>query len=233
LSGGAKIAKVDTANVTQPPDRDQSAHVTSFPSLPVIAAGSGLAALLALSIAAQTYLSMLGHGHSFRRMLAWQLTTWVFWAWAAPLVLRHGAQFMARRPRIAPDAFRLLWLGVVLVAVHSVIAAQLTIWIQPFVPVDTHTFGTAWLNQLPARFGADLLVYGLLVVLGGALWSHRRARDLEVRESRLETELARAQLQALRLEIEPHFLFNTLNAITALVRLKDNGRAVEMLVGLG
>jgi LytS/YehU family sensor histidine kinase len=58
-------------------------------------------------------------------------------------------------------------------------------------------------------------------------------QELEVRESRLETELARAQLHALRLEIEPHFLFNTLNAITALVRLKENSRALEMLVGLG
>ena len=54
-----------------------------------------------------------------------------------------------------------------------------------------------------------------------------------MRESRLETDLARAELHALRLEIEPHFLFNTLNVIAALVRLKDNSRAVEMLAGLG
>ena len=70
-------------------------------------------------------------------------------------------------------------------------------------------------------------------MLGAALWTYRHAQELEVRQSRLETELARAQLHALRLEIEPHFLFNTLNAIAALVRLKDNRRAVEMLVDLG
>jgi two-component system, LytTR family, sensor kinase len=209
------------------------APAEAFPSLPIIAAGGGLATLLALSIAAQTYLSMLGHGHSFRRMLAWQLTTWAFWSCAAPLVLRRGAQFMARRPRTVHDSVRLVWLGMLLLAVHSVIAAQLTIWIQPFMPDVTDEFGDAWVSQLPAIFVIDLLAYGLLVALGGALWTYRRAQALEVRESRLETELARAQLQALRLEIEPHFLFNTLNTIAALVRLKDNSRAVEMLVGLG
>jgi two-component system LytT family sensor kinase len=219
--------------MTKPPDRDQPAPELSFPSLPIIAAGSGLATVLALSIAAQTYLSMLGHGHSFRRMLAWQLTTWAFWACAAPFVLRCGARFMARRPRTVSDSLRVVRLGAFLLAVHSVIDAQLTTWIQPFLPVEMHTFVEAWASQLPARFVTGLLAYGLLVMLGGSLWTYRRAQELELRESRLETELARAQLHALRLEIEPHFLFNTLNAITALVRLKDNSRAVEMLVGLG
>lgn len=233
LSAAGEIGKVTNAVMTKPPIRDQPASVLSFPSLPIIAAGSGLATVLALSIAAQTYLSMLGHGHSFRRMLVWQLTAWAFWACAAPFVLRGGAQFMARRPRTVHDSVRLVWLGALLLTLHSVLDAQLTIWIQPFVPVETHDFVDAWLNQLPARFVTDLLAYGLLVMLGGALWTYRRAQWLELRESRLETELARAQLHALRLEIEPHFLFNTLNAITALVRLKDNSRAVEMLVGLG
>src|SRR6185295_4904366 len=123
-----------------------------FTSKRVIAAGAGVAAVLALSIAAQTYLSMLGHGHSFRRMLAWQLTTWAFWACAAPLVLRRGAEFMARRPRALADVVPLVWLGTLLLTVHSVLSAQLTMWIQPFVPVETYTLVQAWAAQLPVRF---------------------------------------------------------------------------------
>lgn len=218
---------------TRPPSREPSTPALSIRWLPIVAVGGGIAAVLALSIAAQTYLSMLGHGHSFRRMLAWQLTMWAFWTCAAPLVLGRGAAFVARRPRTVNDSLSIVWLGGALIGLHSIVAAQFTIWIQPFVPVESYSFADAWATQLPARFVADLLTYGLLVVLGGALWTHRRAQELEVRESRLETELARAQLHALRLEVEPHFLFNTLNAITALVRLKDNRRAVEMLVDLG
>ena len=77
-----------------------------------------------------------------------------------------------------------------------------------------------------------MLVFVLLLVAGNALGAHQRARRLERREARLEVELTRAQLEALRLEIHPHFLFNTLNSITALIRVKDHGRALEMVLGL-
>ena len=218
---------------TTPPSRVPLSPALTIRPLTIIAVGAGLAALLALSIAAQTYLSMLGHGHSFQRILAWQLTTWAFWACAAPIALRAGARHASRRPGTSRESLGIVGLGGLLLSLHSVLAALLTLWIQPFVPVETYTLVDAWATQLPARFVSDLLTYGFLVVLGGALWTHRRAQELEVRESRLETELARAELHALRLEIEPHFLFNTLNAITALVRLKDNRRAIDMLVGLG
>jgi LytS/YehU family sensor histidine kinase len=78
----------------------------------------------------------------------------------------------------------------------------------------------------------DLLAFSLLVLVGWTLAVYYRARWLEVRESRLETDLARANLEALRLEIQPHFLFNTLNAIAALIRRKANDRALDMLVRL-
>jgi len=213
-------------------DPGRPASTTSFPLVPVIAVAGAIAMVLAVSIAAQTYLSMIRHGHSFARMLAWQMTTWGFWAVAAPFVLRWGAGF-AHRPRSGRAALRLVALGVFLLAMHSAIATPLTLLIQPFAPIATDSFSDDWLAQVSTRFAADSLVYGLLILLGAALWAHRHAQDLEVRQSRLETELARAQLHALRLEIEPHFLFNTLNAITALVRLKDNRRAVDMLVDLG
>ncbi len=57
-------------------------------------------------------------------------------------------------------------------------------------------------------------------------------RERELRASQLETQLAQAQLQMLKMQLHPHFLFNTLNGITGLVRDHDNAAAVEMLVGL-
>jgi LytS/YehU family sensor histidine kinase len=78
----------------------------------------------------------------------------------------------------------------------------------------------------------DVFVYSILVVGGSAYAGHRRARQLDLRESRLEAELARAQLHALQLEIQPHFLFNTMNSIAALIRLKDHEGALKMLLGL-
>ena len=80
---------------------------------------------------------------------------------------------------------------------------------------------------------SDLLVYTMLLLAGRAIAVGRRARQLAMREAQLETDVARARLEALRLEIQPHFLFNTLNSIAALIRIRANDQALKMLLGLG
>jgi len=204
----------------------------AIPTKWVFAIGIGTASVLALAVSAQTYLSMIGHGHAFRRILIWQLGVWSFWALAAPLVLRRGPTTGGRWRAKWIVPLRLAVLGLVLVAAHAAMAAQLAVWVQPLLPVVIYSIGGALRTQSPAVVFIDLLAYVLLLVIGGALAERDRARRLELRESRLEAELTRAQLHALRLEIEPHFLFNTLNSIAALIRLKDSRRALEMLVDL-
>ena len=207
-----------------------SMDTNSTPGRRVMGVGAGIAAIVALAISTQTYFSMLGHGHSFGRILMWQLGCWTFWGLAAPFALRRGAELGVRRRDAVP---RVVALGLILLVAHGVVTSELTIWIQPFMPVVTYDRAGTFVRQLPSYLVIDLSVYVVLLVIGGGLAARNRARQLELRESRLEAELARAQLHALRLEIEPHFLFNTLNAIAALIRLRDNARALEMLVDLG
>jgi len=197
----------------------------------VIPFGICVAAIIAFSVAAQTYVQMLSHGHSFARLFLWQFSRWLFWAAVAPVVLRQGvtlAQGSKSRRRVG---FVILT-AVGLVVVHLVLASLLTFWLQPYVPIETYTlsvsFGLATQNQLIV----DVLVETMLLILGYSAAAYDRARVAELRESRLEADLARAQLNALRLEIEPHFLFNTLNAIASLIRSHASDRALEMLLGL-
>ena len=183
--------------------------------------GAPVAVLIAATTAAQTYLSMLDHGHTFARLFAWQLIAWIYWALAAPIVLRASGHWL-----------RLALLGVVLVAVHGVVNAAAAATVQPYEPVLTASFSAYFVGQWKWLVPIDLVLYVWLVLIGWAVAAHDKARHLALRESRLEADLARAQLEVLRLEIQPHFLFNTLNAISALIRLKANDRALEMLVGL-
>jgi signal transduction histidine kinase len=229
LHGGWRAAPHLYTSVVNAPDLSGEHAV---PTRWIIAIGIGTAAALALAVSTQTYLSMLGHGHAYRRILIWQLASWSYWAFVAPLVLRRGAAAASRSGTAARVSLRLAALGIVLMAAHATLAAQLAVWSQPFTPVETYSFSGALRSQSPALIAIDLLAYVLLLVVGGALAAHYRAQRLELRESRLEAELTRAQLHALRLEIEPHFLFNTLNSIAALIRLKDSRRALEMLVDL-
>ncbi|HAV63486.1 MAG TPA: hypothetical protein DCY13_14105 [Verrucomicrobiales bacterium] len=95
-------------------------------------------------------------------------------------------------------------------------------------------------TEIPIRFGAagDPFSAGLdffaslsLIGLGHALHFRRRFHDRERRTAVLEAGLVQARLTALRQQLQPHFLFNTLNSITSLVR-SDPRVAEEMLVSL-
>ena len=66
-----------------------------------------------------------------------------------------------------------------------------------------------------------------------ALDYSRRAREREVQTSRLKAQLAEARLHALKMQLHPHFLFNTFNTIAMLVRQGRSEEAVEMIAGLG
>jgi two-component sensor histidine kinase len=77
------------------------------------------------------------------------------------------------------------------------------------------------------QFGFRLPTYLAIVCAAHALHFYRRSQERE----RLEASLAKARLEALKMQLQPHFLFNSLNAITALVH-KDADAAEEMLAAL-
>ena len=214
-----------------PPDDDTRAGRLDIDTAWITLVGCGAAIAIGAAVATQVYLSMLGHGHSFLRILAWHTAAWCFWGLAAAFVLRLGGRLSSDRGG-ANRILSVAAVGGTLCAGHMLFAAQLSIWFEPFLPIPSPTFAQAFIGQLPSVLLIDLLVFVLLLVAGNALGAHQRTRRLERRESRLEVELARAQLDALRLEIHPHFLFNTLNSIAALIRVKDNGQALEMVLGL-
>jgi two-component sensor histidine kinase len=73
------------------------------------------------------------------------------------------------------------------------------------------------------RFVPQLLFYFAIVAAGYAREFFLRGRQQQARVARLQTQLAEAQLDALRMQINPHFLFNTLHAISAMVERDPAG----------
>jgi signal transduction histidine kinase len=209
----------------------RTADTESIPVRPILLWGSAAAVVLALAVSGRTYVSMLNHGHSFSRLFVWQLLSSSAWLVAAPWIMQAGARFVPLDRRAWFRGAWLVALGVVVVLTHRLVVAVGSAWMQPFAPVQTDTVASAFALDAPYLV-MDAGIYVALLVGGVAVQARAREQRLALRESRLEAELARAQLYALRLEIEPHFLFNTLNAIAALIRLKDHGRALEMLVEL-
>ena len=115
----------------------------------------------------------------------------------------------------------------------AVIGACVVLKFALWVPIENmlfHTKLTFAQSIVPNAFGV-YVEQMYFVVLLYAVELYRAARKRELRSSQLEAELSQAQLQALRSQLNPHFLFNTLNSVSALMR-SDVDAADEMLARL-
>jgi two-component system LytT family sensor kinase len=91
----------------------------------------------------------------------------------------------------------------------------------------------AWFQVLfTVQFPSFVLVYWLILGVCMAVAYYQKYRERELRAAQLETQLAQAQLQVLKMQLHPHFLFNTLNAISALMH-RDVELADRMIARLG
>ena len=79
---------------------------------------------------------------------------------------------------------------------------------------------------------SNVMFYWGIVVIEHAIDYYRKLQDRELKASQLEAQLAQSQLQVLKMQLHPHFLFNTLNAISALIR-ESPDEAEEMVSQLG
>ena len=133
-------------------------------------------------------------------------------AWAAHLVLFAGAMLVEAILYVIVD-------GTLLHAIQ---------W-SPRVGLG---FADRVRNAMTGHFVSSVSFFGVMVGVTQALIYRRLFEDRRLRAARLETELARSQLQVLRAELHPHFLFNALHAVSALMQ-RDVAAAETMLARLG
>lgn len=154
---------------------------------------------------------------------------WYGWALLAPVIARLGERFPLRRPlqlrNVAVHAAASLTASGGIAFVDALVNA----WVRPS-PATLWASTTNWfLGTLPAT----TLAYFAIIGVSYALASSARLRERERDAAALEAQLREAQLAALRMQLQPHFLFNSLNAIMALVRDRETEQAVRALSLLG
>ncbi|MBZ5679665.1 MAG: histidine kinase [Acidobacteriia bacterium] len=161
------------------------------------------------------------------------LLSWLPWALATPLVLRLGRRYppmyWKRLSTWGTHLAACAAIGVVYAAWVASMEGLMNPWALSPGP---DPFPQLWLHKFSNGLLSYLFLYGAILLVSHMLDSRARLAHQETETARLNEQLSKAQLNALRRQIEPHFLFNTLNAIAGLVREKRNDAAVSMIAGL-
>ncbi len=159
-----------------------------------------------------------------------QMPFWYLWVGLAPVAVVALRRVPLTQGRLAGGIAFHVGLALACVAVHS--ALLLASHRLLGFPTPDGPFWTVYRTGVPYRVTQGLL--GYLVLFGAVLAAdyHDRFRERERAAAALTAQLAESRLQALRMQLNPHFLFNTLNTIAMLVRGRDHGQAVRVLASL-
>ena len=185
--------------------------------------------------AIETVLVMHSEGmhHAWLILFVTVLVAWLPWAMATPLLLRLGHTFPITELRRGETW--LVHMSALLVTglLYCAWTAWLEVLFNPYLESPLPPFLPHLLYKLDDGLLSSLILYVAILAVGYVLESKERLASQRMDTARLNEQLSKAQLSALRRQIEPHFLFNTLNSVSALVRQGRNDAAVNMITGLG
>ena len=178
-----------------------------------------LATPLGWSSVAFVYFGMLAVGRPLTvpQALLAGLQDWYVWALLAPGVFLLGRRFRIERHGWVRAALVHLAAGS---AVALLDLAMVTVINQYFGPTVSYVgaFGEVYPRIVLRYFHFAFIIYWVIVAAAHAIEYYGSSRDRELEAVKLQAELTEAQLAALRMQLQPHFLFNTLHTIASLVR---------------
>ncbi|MGH9968545.1 MAG: sensor histidine kinase [Pyrinomonadaceae bacterium] len=168
---------------------------------------------------------------AFTESLYVQMTWAYLWALATPLVLWATARLPIERNNWVRNSLLHLPIGIVLSVIVTSIG-HVAIWLnwgwKLGKPFSFERMG----RFVVGNFSEGIGMYMLIALTSYAFSYYRRYRESQVRTFQLEAQLSQAQLHALKMQLHPHFLFNTLHSISALLS-KDTESARKMITRLG
>jgi hypothetical protein len=179
----------------------------------------------------QVWISMIHHGHSVPLLIGHFILVWGGWCAITAAILR-----LTHRFPIIPATRRNLLIHTLAACVFGVLhSAYWIVLVLAMRPYDR--MNPTWAQIRVAanffyRLPAELVIYAAVAGALQAIDYYARYREREIEAARLQASLTNARLHALELQLQPHFLFNTLNAVSSLVRTRKNDDAVAMIAGL-
>lgn len=158
--------------------------------------------------------------------------TWAYlFALATPLILAAAARLPIEKTNWLRNSLAHAVISVLL-AVGITALGRMAIWLRFGWPAGRPLTWESVYRFVVANFTEAIGIYLLVALTSYAFSYYRRYRAGQLRSLQLEAQLSQAQLEALKMQLHPHFLFNTLHSISALLT-KDSDAARRMITRLG
>ena len=169
---------------------------------------------------AHVYTASMGTPVSWGQLLAWNITSAFIWSLLTPIVYE-----LSRRYTFDRSSWRLsVPVHIVASVVLALAGAVALVLVNPYV-TWTKEPSVPFLAHVLSRTFMDIQRYWYVLLITQAIAFYGKYQERQLISSQLEAQLATAQLEVLKIQLEPHFLFNTLNSIAALAR--HDGPAAE------
>src|SRR5687768_10414412 len=167
----------------------------------------------------------------FTDSLYLQMTWSYLWALATPLVLYAASRLPIERNNWLRSSLLHIPLSILLSGIVTALG-YVVVWLYwdwpKSMPFSFERMG----RFVVGNFSEGIGIYLLIALTSYAFSYYRRYREGQLRTLQLEAQLSQAQLQALKMQLHPHFLFNTLHSISALLS-NDTASARKMITRLG
>lgn len=193
-----------------------------------------IALLMGLLAASQLVVASMGddEAYTFGHAVIMQTPFWLFWAPIFPLIIMLVQRYPLERGAPGRSIYMHIVAGLAIVVFHY----GFQLWFMHIIGHGYprgHSFIVHFISA--ARWRLSPAIAGYVTLLGVAVMRdyYSKYRERELLASQLTAQLSQAKLRALRMQLNPHFLFNALNSIAMLTRRNENTRAVRMLAGLG
>ena len=182
-----------------------------------------------------------GSPRSWGAVAAVNFPFWLYWAAVTPVVILLANRFPLVGGRVVRSAIVHGAASVIAAFGHAAVTAAFAIlFLAPGGQLRDPSFLAQFQPIAEGYLLLEIFVYWMILGAAQSIAFHRRFVDArvgraeaEARAARSESRAAEARLHALRMEIDPHFLFNALNAVSGLVRTGDSRGATDMLARIG
>jgi signal transduction histidine kinase len=196
------------------------------------------AAPVILGLAAATWVYLIGShdGQSpdILRTVAFVMPFWLLWALFAPVVVWLARRRPIERGHVVVRSGLHLGIAIALSLANTGIRFGLQPAIRERLGSNAPD-ASSWdllLSMTTFELPVHVFLYAAVLGITHVTLYYRRLRERELAATRLLAQLADARMRALRMQLNPHFLFNALNSVAMLVREERRDAAVETLEGL-